>query len=91
MAYLRYLVTVRFVVTQPREGSTLDMVWTACASTAVGLAAAMIEAPSRFSVVTDQIVSTPDFTMTFSVADVADLGPYCIDVPLTNSYTKARS
>ena len=52
------------------------------------LGATAFAVPSAQAVVTDVTVSTPDFTVTFSISDVAFDGPGCVDVPSTNTYVK---
>jgi hypothetical protein len=36
----------------------------------------------------NETVATPDFTVTFSLSDVAFDGPGCVNVPMSNTYTK---
>lgn len=63
---------------------------------AVGVVTAVLgalvwTAPTAQAAITDQVVSTPDFTVSYSLADVAFDGPGCVNVLLTNTYTKTSA
>lgn len=48
-------------------------------------------APAAQSALTDQVLSTPDFSMTYSLVDAAFDGPDCVDVLRMNTYTKTSA